>query len=102
MTAGGRRLGMMDKVLRDHPGSAKAHFVEAELLAKQDRLANAASELTTAERLAPGLPFANPQAAAANLRQHIASSRTSTRLVPSAYGAEAAPAGQVPWGFPEA
>ena len=29
---------MMDKVLRDHPNSAKAHFVEAELLAKQGLL----------------------------------------------------------------
>ncbi|HTT39312.1 MAG TPA: tetratricopeptide repeat protein, partial [Burkholderiales bacterium] len=25
---------MMDQVLRDHPNSAKAHFVEAELLAR--------------------------------------------------------------------
>ena len=30
----GGALGMMDQVLRDHPNSAKAHFVEAELLAK--------------------------------------------------------------------
>ena len=28
---------MMDKVLRDHPNSGKAHFIEAELLAKQGK-----------------------------------------------------------------
>ncbi|HZP93856.1 MAG TPA: tetratricopeptide repeat protein [Burkholderiales bacterium] len=53
---------MMDQVLRDHPNSAKAHFVEAELLAKQGRLAEARGELETAQRLAPGLPFAKPEA----------------------------------------
>lgn len=53
---------MMDKVLLDHPNSAKAHFVEAELLAKQGLLSNAGVELTIAERLQPGLPFAKPEA----------------------------------------
>lgn len=53
---------MMDKVLHDHPNSAKAHFVEAELLAKQGRVTGAQDELNIAERLKPGLPFANPQA----------------------------------------
>src|ERR1700688_2633863 len=52
---------MMDKVLHDHPNSAKAHFVEAELLGKQDRFREAEIELSTAERLQPGLSFANPQ-----------------------------------------
>ena len=45
---------MMDQVLRDHPNSAKAHYVEAELLAKQGRFAAAESELATAERLEAG------------------------------------------------
>jgi hypothetical protein len=53
---------MMDKVLRDHPNSGKAHFIEAELLARQGKTAEAAKELATAERLAPGLPFAKPEA----------------------------------------
>lgn len=53
---------MMDKVLLDHPNSAKAHFVEAELLAKQGLLSNAGAELSIAERLQPGLPFAKPEA----------------------------------------
>lgn len=53
---------MKDKVLRDHPNSAKAHFVEAELLAKQGLFSNAGVELKTAEQLQPGLPFAKPEA----------------------------------------
>lgn len=53
---------MMDQVLRDHPDSAKAHYVQAELLAKQGKLAAASAELGAAERLKPGLPFAKPQA----------------------------------------
>ena len=53
---------MMDQVLRDHPNSAKAHFVEAQLLTKQGQLAGARSELSIAQRLEPGLPFASPRA----------------------------------------
>lgn len=53
---------MMTTVLRDHPNSGKAHFVEAELLARQGRLSNAQNELASAERLEPGLPFAKPAA----------------------------------------
>jgi hypothetical protein len=52
---------MMEQVLRDHPDSAKAHFVEAELMARQGRLADARGELAKAEKLAPGLPFAKAQ-----------------------------------------
>jgi hypothetical protein len=63
---------MMDKVLKDHPNSAKAHFVEAELLAKQGLFSNAAAELNTAENLQPGLPFAKPEAVQ-NLKNRIAS-----------------------------
>ena len=63
---------MMDKVLRDHPDSAKAHFVEAELMAKQGLFSNAGVELNTAESLQPGLPFAKPEALQ-NLKSRIAS-----------------------------
>lgn len=65
---------MMATVLRNHPNSAKAHFVEAQLLAKQGRLDSAAAELRTAERLAPGLPFAKAGAVDA-LRGRIAGTR---------------------------
>jgi len=54
--------GMMDQVLRDHPGSAKAHFVDAEILAREGKTREARAELATAEHLQPGLAFARPQA----------------------------------------
>lgn len=62
---------MIEQVLQAHPESAKAHFVDAEILAKQGALSNAKNELEAAERLAPGLPFAKPQAVA-SLKQRIA------------------------------
>lgn len=52
---------MMQEVLKAHPKSAKAHYVEAEILAKQHDLTSARTELQTAETLAPGLPFAKAQ-----------------------------------------
>ena len=89
---------MMDQVLRDHPNSAKAHFVEAELLARGGRLANAKAELDTAERLAPGLPFAKPQAVQ-KLRDRIASPRAPAAAIPAAPGVQAGTAGGIPWGL---
>lgn len=53
---------MMATVLKDHPESGKAHYVAAELDARQGRLGEARGQLQTAERLAPGLPFAKPDA----------------------------------------
>lgn len=53
---------MMDQVLRDHPNSGKAHFVEAELLAKQGKLSESRTELKTAEGLDGSLSFAKPEA----------------------------------------
>ena len=90
--------GMMDQVLRDHPNSGKAHFVEAELLAKQGRLASAAAELGTAERLAPGLPFAKP-GAVQNLQRRIASARASTRQAQGAHTAQSGLGGRFPLGL---
>ncbi len=53
---------MMEKVIKDHPNSAKAHYVEAELLAKQGKYASAKTELETAQRINPTLDFAKPTA----------------------------------------
>ncbi len=55
---------MITQVLADHPTSSKAHFVQAELYAKEGKTALARSELGTAEQLKPGLPFASPRAVA--------------------------------------
>jgi len=73
---------MMDKVLADHPSSAKAHFVEAELLARQGRYSEAQSELATADRLEPGLPGEKPQAVA-DLRARIGQGRSMSAPVRS-------------------
>jgi hypothetical protein len=56
-----KALDMMSQVLKDHPNSGKAHYVEAELLARQHRYGEAKAELTTAEKLSPGLPGISPQ-----------------------------------------
>src|SRR5512140_1235251 len=53
---------MTDQVLKNHPNSAKAHYVKSELAARQGDATIARQELATAERIAPGLPFAKPEA----------------------------------------
>jgi hypothetical protein len=53
---------MITQVLTDHPNSSQAHYVQAELYAREGKAALARSELATAEQLKPGLPFASPRA----------------------------------------
>lgn len=53
---------MVAQVLRDHPNSANAHWVAAEVAARAGNFGTARSELARAQALAPGLPFANPRA----------------------------------------
>jgi hypothetical protein len=65
---------MMQQVLVSHPNSGKAHFVEAELFARQGNVTRAREELVQAEKLAPGLPFANAQAVQ-KLRTQLGASR---------------------------
>ena len=48
---------MITQVLADHPSSARAHYVQAELYAREGKTALARSELAAAEQLKPGLPF---------------------------------------------
>ena len=67
-------LSMMDQVLRDHPNSGQAHFVNAELLARSGQLEAARTEYSTAKRLSPGLPFARPAAVQALQSQLYGSS----------------------------
>jgi hypothetical protein len=52
---------MMSQVLRDHPESSKAHYVQAELYAREGNLGLARSELARAEQLDPGLTKENPR-----------------------------------------
>jgi hypothetical protein len=87
---------MMDKVLKEHPNSAKAHFVEAELLAKQGQMGNAEEELKNAERLKPDLSFAKPQAVQ-DLKSRIAATHRVSQSPVSSYQAESS--NSFPWGM---
>ena len=109
---------MMKEVLRAHPKSGKAHYVQAELYARQKQLTLARDELATAENLSPGLSFAKPEAVRA-LRSELAlpsamsgmtdiksSNRNASaespalREAPAARAAPApAPAPSFPWGM---
>jgi uncharacterized protein len=74
---------MMQQVLRDHPDSAKAHFVEAELLARAGRTAGARTELANAQRLDPQLSFAKP-GALGELRAKLGEAGSAMPLAPAA------------------
>ena len=62
---------MIQQVLISHPKSAKAHFVRAELFARQGNAMQAREALAMAEKLSPGLAFAKPEAVQA-LRTQLA------------------------------
>ena len=70
---------MIDQVLAAHPNSAKAHYVQAELMAKQGLLSKADTELRVAEKLEPGLAFAKPEAVS-KLKAIIAAPRASANV----------------------
>jgi len=69
---------MIAQVLGKHPQSAKAHFVHAELLASEGQLRQAKVEYVRANELAPGLPFAKPQAVAGLLEKVDGSAAAAT------------------------
>ena len=52
---------MMKEVLQNHPNSAKAHYIAAELYIREGKLDAARNAFATAENLAPGLPFAQAE-----------------------------------------
>src|SRR5579859_1223843 len=74
---------MMDQVLKDHPKSAKAHYVQAELYAKEGKTALARAELAEAEGIDPGLTHENPRSVLALKSQLglISRSTPSPRVV---------------------
>jgi uncharacterized protein len=87
---------LMDQVLRDHPNSAKAHYVQAELYAKEGKTALARSELAQAEKIDPALTHENPRS--------VLELKTQLGLVhstqgPHIIGSTAAPAGGMHWGL---
>ena len=70
---------MMSQVLQDHPQSAKAHYVAAEIYARGGDVSRAKQELETAQTLAPGLPFARPESVQA-LQGQLASGPSAQRV----------------------
>jgi hypothetical protein len=86
---------MMDQVLRDHPKSAKAHYVQAELYAKEGKTALARAELGQAEQIEPGLTHENPRSVQALKAQLGMIPRAQA---PRVIGMTSAPAPHFPWG----
>ena len=85
---------MIAQVLADHPTSARAHFVQAELYAREGKAALARSELAAAEQLKPGLPFQSARSVQ-DLKAQIGL-RTGT-ISPTVIRSEPA-APRFPWG----
>jgi hypothetical protein len=86
---------LMDQVLKDHPTSSKAHYVQAELYAREGNPGLARSELARAEQLDPGLTKENPESVQ-KLRAELGLVRHSGGERPFLTGA--APAAHFPWG----
>ncbi len=86
---------MMDQVLRDHPTSSKAHYVQAELYAREGNPGLARSELERAEQLDPGLTKENPRAVQ-ELKAELGLVHRTTGDRPFVTGAAATP--HFPWG----
>jgi hypothetical protein len=89
---------LMQPVLRNHPNSAKAHYVEAELLAQRNHRAEARDELAAADRLAPGLPFARPDAVQSLRRELAEPARGGNESGALKEGSTPAAPGSRPWG----
>lgn len=93
--------GMMSQVLRNHPDSAKAHFVNAEILAKDGRYGDARSELAAARAINPRLDFAKPSSVSEldNLLGRATGGAGTSSIVPYTGGGVAVtPASRFPWG----
>lgn len=88
---------MVQQVLVSHPGSAKAYFVQSELFARQGNRGRAQQSLAKAEQLAPGLPFAKPDAVQ-SLRAQLASPTSAVANPVQSHAA--APASQANWLLP--
>ena len=91
---------MIQQVLIGHPNSAKAHYVQAEIAARQGQLPRAREALANAERLAPGLPFAKAESVQA-LRTQLGGGASAAPAAATATPLdETAPAAKsLPWGL---
>jgi hypothetical protein len=91
-----RAQQMMDQVLKDHPDSAKAHYVQAELYAREHQVALARQELARAEQLKPGLPDIS-QRSQQELKAELGLAPRTTAERPYAYRTEAQTPTFFPW-----
>ena len=87
---------MISEVLEAHPQSWRAHYVQAELYAREGNFSQARSELGTAERLKPGLPDVSPRSVQ-ELRSELGLA-TPHRLAGQPTYGEPRSAGHFPWG----
>lgn len=80
---------LVQQVLFAHPKSAKAHYVQAELYARQGKLDFARASLARAEEFSPGLAFAKPESLRA-LRAQLAgkSDGIGRTVAPTAYASQ--------------
>jgi len=90
---------MVQKVLANHPRSARAHYVAAEIDAAMKNFGEAREELKLAEQIDPGLPSAPPEALA-RLRQQIGApavgqGEVRRQIVPAPVAAKPFPWGTV-------
>ncbi|MDB6107266.1 MAG: hypothetical protein JWO52_7265 [Gammaproteobacteria bacterium] len=90
---------MINQVLQHHPESAEAHYVAAEVYAREGNLASARQELATAETIRPGLPFAKPDAVQ-RLQRELAQGQTM-RMAPQSQSGQrnSQVRSAIPWGF---
>jgi len=87
---------MVDQVLRDRPTSGKAHYIAAEIYAREGDLSRARQELSTAEQLAPGLPFVTNPRAVQELRSQLAERVPGRPAFTVPYSR---PPASIPWGL---
>jgi uncharacterized protein len=88
-----RAQEMMDQVLRDHPDSSKAHYVQSELYAREGKINLARAQFDRAEELSPGLSKENPRS--------VAELKAELGLTPrmgSTTGVVRESAPRIPWG----
>jgi hypothetical protein len=86
---------MMQQVLTEHPQSAEAHYIDAEVEYAAGHYDRSRSELATAERINPALSFANPRSVA-ELKSGLAN---NGRVRSSSAGYAGSPSGgsHFPW-----
>jgi uncharacterized protein len=88
-----RAQEMMDQVLKDHPNSSKAHYVQSELYAREGKINLARAQFDRAEELSPGLPKENPRSVAELKAELGLAPRTGATM-----GAVRQSAPAFPWG----